>query len=202
MDWMFQKYSEKKVLFIVTIIRLIQIRHKCRQIACQSLVNVITKRAFVRHLHSFIDTDPLSYKITNGYPSKSKYFFFNICNIPAFEANTLHISPRKRIVHKHMPAQLSSNTISSSSSSVNYVTPSSMPSSEPSTSPSQISNDTSSPSNLHVVHLSSKRTVSTPTQSPSNIPCTPAPNIPCTPTPDTSNVPCIETSLHQHLLQL
>ena len=163
---------------------------------------MITKRAFVRHLHSFIDTDPLSYKITNGYPSKSKYFFFNICNIPAFEANTLHISPRKRIVHKHMPAQLSSNTISSSSSSVNYVTPSSMPSSEPSTSPSQISNDTSSPSNLHVVHLSSKRTVSTPTQSPSNIPCTPAPNIPCTPTPDTSNVPCIETSLHQHLLQL
>ena len=35
-----------------------------------SLVNIITKRAFVRHLNTYVDACPLFYKIQQGYPTK------------------------------------------------------------------------------------------------------------------------------------
>ena len=39
----------------------------------KSLINVVTKRALVRHLHTYVDTHPLFYKVTEGFPSKTKY---------------------------------------------------------------------------------------------------------------------------------
>ena len=78
-----------------------------------SLINLITLKAFTRHLNSYSDKSDLFQKIKKGYPSKITYILIAPHDISTFDSHTLRISPRKRI-HVAMTTSTPKHTINRS----------------------------------------------------------------------------------------
>ena len=129
----------------------------------EGCINIITPRAFTRHLNTFADSHPLFFKIIRGFPPKTSYIFININDTNAFHSNTLRISPRKQIVSRHFAEELSSPSISERKRSA-VDQSSSPPSKQPAVDPPCTQVEAATLPSTH------PELVPSPTKSPSDVP--------------------------------